>query len=117
MIEFFTGLVLGAAVGVLVVLMFIKNAVQAALKSADESLDKLKDLVEKETDRTVQTRIEEHNGVYYLYNVKDGAFLGQGATLTEIKNCIANRLPNTNVNITEGDISIINKLQSELNAN
>lgn len=117
MIEFFTGLVLGTAVGVFIVLMFIKSAVREALESADDSLTKLKNLVEQEIEQTIQTRIEEHNGVYYIYNINDGAFLGQGTTLTEIKDCIAKRLPNTNVNITEGDINVIKKLQSELNAN
>jgi hypothetical protein len=115
--EVIVSFILGVAVGVLIVLMFIKSAVREALESADNSLDKLKELVEKEIDQTVQTRIEEHHGVYYLYNVKDGAFLGQGATLIEIKDCIAKRLPNTNVNIIEGDTDVIKKLQSELKAN
>jgi len=117
MMEFFTGLVLGIAVGVFIVLMFIRSAVREALESADGSLNKLKQLVEEEIERTVKTRVEEHNGVYYIYNIKDGAFLGQGTTLTEIKDCIAKRLPNTNVDITEGDIGTIKKLRSELNAN
>lgn len=117
MMEFFTGLVVGVAVGVFIVLMFIKRAVREALESADDSLTRLKNLVEQEIDQTVQTRVEEHNGVYYIYNIKDGAFLGQGSTLTEVKDSIARRLPNTNVNITEGDINVIKRLRSEISAN
>lgn len=115
--EFFIGVIVGVALGVLIMCMFIRSAVREALESADDSLARLKNLVEQEIDRTVQTRVEEHNGVYYIYNVKDDAFLGQGTTLKEVKDCIAKRLPNTNVNITEGDINIIKKLRSEINTN
>ena len=117
MMEFFTGLVLGIAVGVFIVLMFIRSAVREALESTNDSLAKLKNLVEEEIECTVQTRIEEHNGIYYVYNIKDETFLGQGTTLKEIIVSITKRLPNTNVNITEGDIEIIKKLKSELSTN
>jgi hypothetical protein len=110
MMEFF----IGFALGVFAVLAFIKSAVREALESADDSIKRLQDLVEKEIENTIQTRVEEHDGVYYIYNIEDGAFLGQGMTLNEVKDCIAKRLPDTNVNIVEGDIEVIKKLQSEL---
>jgi hypothetical protein len=117
MMDFFTGLALGIAVGVFIVLMFIRSAVREALESADGSLNKLKQLVEEEIERTVQTRVEEHAGVYYIYNVEDGAFLGQGKTLDEVIASVIKRLPDTNVNITEGDIEVIKKLRAELKTN
>jgi hypothetical protein len=113
MTEFFTGLVLGIAVGVFIVLMFIRSAVREALESADDSLTRLQNLVDEEIERTIQTRVEEHDGVYYIYNVKDGAFLVQGSTLKEVKDSIEQQFPNTNVNITSGDIGVINKLKAE----
>ena len=116
MTEFFTGLVLGIAVGVFIVLMFIRSAVREALESADDSLSRLKNLVETEIEDTIQTRVEEHDGVYYIYNIKDGAFLVQGSTLKEVKDSIEKQFPNTNVNITSGDISVINKLKAEFGA-
>ena len=117
MMDFFTGLVLGIAVGVFIVLMFIKSAVREALESADGSLNRLKQLVEQEIEHVVQTRVEEHAGVYYIYNIEDGAFLGQGTTLDEVVASVTKRLPNTNVNITEGDIEVIKKLRAELRTN
>jgi hypothetical protein len=104
-------------VGVFIVLMFIQSAVREALESADDSLNRLKNLVEQEIERTVQTRVEEHNGIYYIYNVKDGAFLVQGSTLKEVKDSIEKQFPNVNVNITQGNIDVINKLKAELGAN
>jgi gas vesicle protein len=117
MMEFFIGITIGVAIGVFAVLAFIKSAVQEALESSDDSLDRLKSLVEQEIDSTIQTRVEEHNGIYYIYNVNDNSFLGQGVTLKEVKDCIAKRLPNTNVNIVAGDAEVIKKLKAELSTN
>ncbi len=116
MMEFFTGFALGTAVGVFIVLMFIRSAVRDALESADDSLTRLKNLVETEIENTIQTRVEEHDGVYYIYNVKDGAFLVQGSTLKEVKDSIERQFPNTNVNITSGDVDVIKKLKAEFGA-
>ena len=115
--EFLISFVLGLAVGVFIVLMFIRSAVREALESADDSLNRLKNLVEQEIERTVQTRVEEHDGIYYIYNVKDGAFLVQGSTLKEVKDSIEKQFPDTNVNITQDDIDVINKLKAELSTN
>jgi hypothetical protein len=115
--DFFIGLLVGMFVGIFIMLVFIRSAVREALDAADNSLKQLKDLVEEEIERTVQTRIEEHDGIYYVYNIKDGTFLGQGTTLKEIITSITKRLPNTNVNITQGDVDVINKLKAELGTN
>jgi len=115
--EFFAGVAIGLILGIFVVLMFIRSAVREALESADDSLNRLKNLVDEELERTVQTRVEEHDGMYYIYNVKDGAFLVQGLTIKEVKDSIEKQFPNVNVNITQGDINVINKLKAELGAN
>lgn len=117
MMEFFIGIAIGLFLGIFVVLAFIRSAVREALESADDSLARLKNLVEQEIERTVQTRVEEHDGIYYIYNVKDGAFLVQGTSLKEVKDSIEKQFPDTNVNITQGDVDVIKKLKAELGAN
>jgi hypothetical protein len=64
---------------------YIKNSSkQSSLPSEDEKPDE---------DDLVRITIEEHNGVFYIYNKKDKTFMVQGKTKQEIEDALSSRFP------------------------
>jgi len=107
MIEFIVGLVLGIIVTGLVLLLFAQWLVRRTSANIDAITAELKQLAEN----IIPARVEQHDGVFYVYNTRDGSFIAQGTSIDEIKNRIEERMKDATVMVTEGDTDVLQKLK------
>jgi hypothetical protein len=105
MIDFFIGVVVGVALFYIGIKIAIRILVNYLYKQIEE--------LQKEVDNAkIDARLEEHNGVFYVYKIEDNSFLGQGQTLGELKEHFKNRTNEYRINIAEGDDHAIAKLKA-----
>lgn len=65
-----------------------------AEKVIKQHLKNLEDLEEEqETRDLVPIKIEEHNGVLFVYNKQDNSFMAQGKNKTELEDALNARFP------------------------
>jgi ribosome-binding ATPase YchF (GTP1/OBG family) len=106
MIEFALGFLVGI-VAVYIVLKILSNIILNKLQS---QLDNLDQEIES-LNRFVQARVEEENGMFYIYNIKDNSFLAQGHSMQEIREKIESLNKGIVVTVTEGDDEVIKRLK------
>lgn len=107
MIEFIVGVVLGMVVTGLVLLLIAQRLVNRASANIDAIAAELKQLAEN----IIPARVEQHDGVFYVYNTRDGSFIAQGTSIDEIKHRIEERMKDATVMVTEGDTDVLQKLK------
>jgi len=110
MIEFATGVLAGAIVGYGV----LRIMVHIALARAERELGLLARAVEIYEASTIPARVEQINGVFYVYDTRDGSFLAQGQTVTELCARIESRVKHARVLVTEGEESVLSLLKADL---
>ena len=110
MIEF----ILGAAAGVIIGYVVLRILVHIALSRAERELELLARAVEIYEAATISARVEHIDGVFYVYDTRDGSFLAQGQTVDELRARIETRVKNAQVRITEGEESVLSLLKSDL---
>jgi hypothetical protein len=110
MIEFLLGAVAGAIVGYMV----LRILIHIALSRAEKELGLLARAVEIYEAATIPARVEHINGVFYVYDARDGSFLAQGQTADELRDRIETRVKNAQVRITEGEESVLSLLKANL---
>ena len=72
-----------------------------AIRELDQSISKtLKTL----KDKIVPARIEEENGILFLYNDETNEFLGQGKNFEELEKLIKEKYPNKIFNVPQAEI-------------
>ena len=110
MIEFLTGAAAGAIIGywVLRILLYI------ALSRAEQELGLLARAVEIYEASTIPARVEQIDGVFYMYDTRDDSFLAQGETVTELRSRIESRVKHARVMVTEGEEAVIALLKVDL---
>lgn len=52
-----------------------------------------KDLEESESEELIQINIEQHSGVFYVYDKQNAQFMGQGKSKEELEDVLAKRFP------------------------
>lgn len=108
MVEF----AIGFFVGIMVFYIILKMMLHVVIKNFEEQvLSRINTHHDGAPTSDIAVRIEEYNGVFYVYNIADDMFLGQGSTFTEIKQVLEEKNPNSNVFIAEGDESVIDKIK------
>ena len=107
MIEFIVGLILGMVVTGLVIFLLAQWLVNRTAANIDTITAELKQLAEN----IIPARVEQHEGVFYVYNTRDGSFIAQGTSISEIKSRIEERMKDTTVMVTEGDIDVLQRLK------
>ena len=61
----------------------------------DNFMDKLDSIVQREvSENVIKINIEKNNGVFYIYNVENNEFMGQGSTRKEVEESLKERYPN-----------------------
>jgi hypothetical protein len=104
----------GVAIGWITGYMFLHTLTTWMLRRSEARLEELVKAIEEVTANNIQARVEEENGVFYVYNTKDNTFLAQGRTLTELREKIEERWPNANVAVTEGDVAVLERLKTTI---
>ena len=107
MIEFIVGVVAGVVLTVLVATWLMRTIV--ARTEAD--IDAIVAEIKKVSENIIPARVEQHDGVFYVYNTRDNSFIAQGESITEIKARIEERMKDATVMVTEGDPNVLQKLK------
>ena len=108
MIEFLTGMAAGVIIGYVI----LRILLHIALSRAERELGLLARAVEIYQVSTIPARVEHVNGVFYVYDTRDGSFLAQGQTVDELRSRIETRVKHAQVRITEGEESVLSLIKS-----
>ena len=110
MIEFLTG----AAAGMIVGYVVFRIMIHIAVSRAERELGLLARAVEIYEASTIPARVEQIDGVFYVYDTRDDSFLAQGHTVTELRDRIESRVKHARVLVTEGEESVLSLLKADL---
>jgi hypothetical protein len=103
MLEFFAGVVVGAAAVYLLAVWTIRRLISQALaEDAQHLVDNL----------VIRARVEQHDGIFYFYNNDSNEFLIQGSDMTELIDRLEARRAGTTVHVVAGDESTIANLKA-----
>jgi len=110
MIEF----LIGAAAGAIIGYMVLRILLYIAISRAERELGLLARAVEIYEASTIPARVEQIDGVFYVYDTRDDSFLAQGETVTELRSRIESRVKHARVLVTEGEKSVLSLLKADL---
>jgi len=107
MIEFVAGII----AGMIITAVIVNIALRVATRRAEQQLEQLAEAIKTLSANQIQARVEEDNGVFYVYRVDDNSFLAQGTTMAELKERIESRMKDATVMVTEGDTDVLQRLR------
>ena len=110
MIEF----IIGAAAGAIIGYVVFRIMIHIAVSRAERELALLTRAVEIYEASTIPARVEQIDGVFYVYDIRDDSFLAQGDTVAELKSRIESRVKHARVLVTEGEESVLSLLKADL---
>ena len=102
----------GMCIGFVAAYILLQVIVSWMLRRSEERLEILVKAMEQIDSKRIAARAEEENGVFYIYNTKDGSFLAQGSSLTELLEHIETRYPGITVHVTEGETEVLDRLKA-----
>lgn len=103
---------LGLAVGIIGTTIVIRILLSMAVRRAEATIQALEYAINELKNSTVSARVEEHDGVFYVYNAEDGTFLVQGSSMIELQEKLDSQYQNKNIVVTEGDESVLTRLKN-----
>ena len=112
MSEMIFSFIIGVAIGLVAAYFLLQVFVSWMLRRSEERLEMLVRAMETVASNYVSARAEEENGVFYIYNAKDGSFMAQGSSLTELLDHVSARYPGVTVSVTEGDSEVLDRLKA-----
>ena len=105
-------LIAGIAIGMVIAAGAGYFALKIAARRAEEDLARLFHVIDKLKETMISARVEEHDGVFYIYNTEDDSFMAQGSTISELRERIEQRWKDAQVFVNEGDQSVIDRLRA-----
>ena len=67
---------------------------RVAEQRLNQIMEHVSEHVQDEVKKSVlHIKIEHHNGMYYVYNLKDHSFMAQGSTREELEKSLASKYP------------------------
>jgi len=109
MIEF----ILGFCLGFLVAYGIVKIVVWSTLRQlerdnieVDELIDKMKQKIE---NNIIAARMEEHQGLFYVYRADNNEFIAQGATADEIDERAHERFGKKSIIVTDAEEQVLSR--------
>ena len=112
MSEMIFSFIIGVAIGLVAAYFLLQVFVSWMLRRSEERLEMLVKAMETVASNYIAARAEEENGVFYIYNAKDGSFMAQGSSLTELLEHIDARYPGVTVSVTEGETEVLDRLKA-----
>lgn len=64
-----------------------------AKKLTAKLLENIKGQEQEENSTLIQIKIEQHAGMFYVYDKQDNSFMAQGSTKEELENALSYRYP------------------------
>ena len=81
---------------------------RAAQRRVDELLSNIsEDLEEQAQASIIKITIEQHDGVYYVYDMEDSSFMAQGVTRKDLEVDLANKFPGKTFAATKENLAEI----------
>ena len=116
--DFIVGVVVGSVLGMLVAYIFTQVVIWLTLREIRKQVD-LDGLVQRFEQETVtsniQARIEEHQGMFYVYDISDNQFIAQGTDANDLAQAVVQRAgDNHTVTIAEGDKDVIERFRNTI---
>lgn len=102
--------IIGLAVGAWILLMVMKSWADKILQ---QELTRIQN-----SNETLQARVEEINGVFFIYGIEKNEFLAQGSNSLEILQHLKSRnLTYDTVRIVQGEPDVIQRLKTSTSSN
>ena len=108
MIEFVSGII----AGLIIAAVLINIAWRLVTRRAEQQIEQLAEAIKTLSANQIQARVEEDNGVFYVYRIDDNSFLAQGTTMAELRERIESRMKDAMIYVTEGDPEVLSRLKA-----
>lgn len=106
--------ILGLLCGVLAIALFLIILINALAKARIKYIEqKVEEGIKAFRERVIDSKIEESNGLLFLYNRKTNEFLGQGKDLRELNDVVMKRFPDKLFNVPQEEISKYEKAMKD----
>ncbi len=106
--------VVGIFIGVSLFYLALKLAVNVLTRRIERELETLEEALKEHVD-LIPCRVEQHQGVFFVYNNETNEFMAQGSTLTELRERIKARWKDQRVSVVAGDEAVLEQLKAQLN--
>jgi hypothetical protein len=86
------------------------------LRSLENELNKHQKLLKQlsETSNTLLTRVEQDNGVFFLYQLENSEFVAQGTSLENIRENLQTKYRDFDIKIVDGDKEVLQTLKGQV---
>jgi len=106
----------GIFIGVTAFYLTMKLAVNLLARRIEQQLETLDQALKEHVD-LIPCRVEQHNGVFFVYNNETNEFMAQGNDLAELRERIKTRWKDRRVSVVAGDENVLAQLKEQLNEN
>ena len=106
--------VVGIFIGVTAFYLTLKLAVNILTRRIERELETLEEALKEHVD-LIPCRVEQHQGMFFVYNNNTNEFMAQGSTLTELRERIKARWKDHRVSVVAGDEDVLEQLKAQLN--
>lgn len=106
-----TELVIGMVLGMIMALLGVYLYFRMIMRRAEHNIERLQHVIDQLQASTILARVEESDGIFYVYDTKDSTFMAQGTSIAEIRHRIEERWHDAIVHVTEGDRDVIERLK------
>lgn len=106
----------GIFIGVTAFYLAMKLAVNLLTRRIEQQLETLDQALKEHVD-LIPCRVEQHNGVFFVYNNETNEFMAQGNDLAELRERIKARWKDRRVSVVAGDENVLAQLKEQLNEN
>ena len=114
MIDIVLWIALGVAIGAWLFYLALKLAVHILMRRLSQDIETLEEAL-KEQVELIPCRVEQHDGVFFVYNNDTNEFMAQGSTLSELRKRIKARWKDRRVSVVAGDEAVLEQLKAQLN--
>lgn len=114
MSDIILGVAIGAVIGVVGFYFAMKLAINILMRRLARDVETLEEAL-KEQINLIPCRVEQHDGVFFVYNNDTNEFMAQGSTLAELRERIKARWKDQRVSVVAGDDAVLEQLKAQLN--
>lgn len=107
-----TELIVGVVFGVVLGALMFRIMIYFAVRRAQGELENLITVMNRLQENMIMCRVEQHEGVFYVYNTRDQSFVAQGKTLSELQQAVESRWRDVDIYLTEGDQAVLQSLKA-----
>ena len=104
-------MMMGVLIGIGLTYVFFKITAFFLNRYVERQVRETLDLIKEQTKNLIAARVEEDQGMFYVYNTEDNGFIAQGRSAAEIKSAIDSLHIGKRVIVTEGDDKVIKRLE------